>query len=170
MDTIALLRMQMAEAHKLLEDTVGDLTPEQLHYMPAGRALPVGVAYAHVIFSEDIMVQDLKGEPPLFGAGVQTGASEPMPNFMAGMWDDYPAWTQRVRFNLADLKAYAQRVYAATDAYLATLRPEDLDRQLSVTGMSLAFSITRGLIAHVDNLTGEISAAKGLQGLQGYPF
>jgi len=57
MDAISLLRTQMREAHNLLESTLGDITPEQLHFLPPGRALPVGAAYAHVIFSEDIMAQ-----------------------------------------------------------------------------------------------------------------
>jgi hypothetical protein len=169
MDAVSLLRMEMHEAHDLLESTLGDATPEQLHYLPQGRALPVGAAYAHVIFSEDIMVQVLKGEAPLFETGTPTGASEPMPNFMKG-WEDYADWTKRVRFDLGQLRAYAEKVYANTDAYLATLAEADLDKPDSFTQKSLGYFLSRGLIGHIDNLTGEISAAKGLQGLQGYPF
>ena len=106
MDVISLLRMQMSEAHNLLEVTVGEVTEEQVHYLPEGRALPVGAAFAHVIFSEDIMIQTLKGQEPLFETGTATGASEPMPNFMKG-WEDYAGWTQRVRFDLAELRGYA---------------------------------------------------------------
>lgn len=170
MDAVSLLRMQMAEAHKLLESTLGEVTADQLHYLPEGRALPIGAAYAHVIFSEDILVQALKGEKPLFEDGVRTGASEPMPNFMAGVWTDYAAWTLSVRFDLQELKAYAQRVYENTDAYLASLSEADLDKPDGLFKQSVGFLISRALIGHVDNLTGEISAAKGFQGLQGYPF
>jgi hypothetical protein len=169
MDAVSLLRMQMQDAHALLESTLGDVTAEQLHYLPAGRALPVGAAYAHVIFSEDILTQQLKGAQPLFETGTPTGASEPMPNFMKG-WEDYAAWTKRVRFDLPQLRAYAQKVYANTDAYLGTLSEADLDKPDSFTDKSLGYFISRALIGHIDNLTGEISAAKGLQGLQGYPF
>jgi hypothetical protein len=169
MDAVSLLRMQMQEAHNLLESTLGDITPEQLHYLPPGRALPVGAAYAHVIFSEDIMVQVLKGEEPLFETGTLTGANEPMPNFMKG-WEDYAAWTKRARFDLAQLRAYAQKVYANTDTYLGTLSESDLDKPDNIMQKSLGYMISRALIGHIDNLAGEISAAKGLQGLQGYPF
>jgi hypothetical protein len=150
---------------------MGELTPDQLHYGPPGRALPAGAAYAHVIFSEDIMVQSWKGERPLFESGVETGASEPHPNFMAEGtdWGQYPAWTQRVRFELPLLKAYAQQVYANTDYWLASLTDADLDRVDEYTQKSMAFLISRGLVGHCDNLAGEISAVKGLQGLQGYP-
>lgn len=170
MDAVSLLRMQMREAHNLLEATLGDATVEQLHYMPEGRALPIGAAYAHVIFSEDILVQTLKGEKPLCENGAPTGASDPMPNFMAGDWINYAGWTKTVRFDLTALKSYAQRVYANTDAYLAALSEADLDQPESIFQQSLGYLISRALIGHVDNLTGEISAAKGFQGLQGYPF
>lgn len=170
MNSVELLRMQLEESHKLLESTLGDATPEQLHFAPEGRALPVGAAYAHVIFSEDILVQSIKGEKPLFESGVRTGASEPMPNFMTGDWAGYATWTQAVRFDLADLRAYGQRVYANSDAYLATLSEADLDKPDPVFKQTVGYMISRALIAHVDNLTGEISAIKGVQGLQGYPF
>ena len=170
MDAIELLRMQMREAHELLESTMGDVTPEQLHYLPEGRALPIGAAYAHVIFSEDIMVQGWKGEAPLFESGIPTGATPRMPNFMVEDWGGYAAWTKSARFDLAQMRAYAERVYANTDAYLARLTPADLDKVDEFAQKSAAFLISRGLIAHADNLAGEISAAKGLQGLQGYPF
>jgi hypothetical protein len=170
MDAISLLRMQLREAHDLLESTVGDVTSEQLHYLPAGRALPVGAAYAHVIFSEDIMVQGWKGEPPLYESGILTGANPRHPNFMTEDWGGYAGWTQSARFDLAQLRAYAQQVYANTDAYLAGLSEAGLDKVDEFTQKTVAFLISRGVIAHADNLAGEISAAKGLQGLQGYPF
>ncbi len=171
MDAVSLLRQQLKDAHELLEATLGELTPNQLHYGPPGRALPIGAAYAHVIFSEDIMVQSaLKGGKPLFESGVETGASELMPNFLTGDWGGYADWTKRARFDLGQLRAYAQQVYAASDAYLASLNEADLDREVPFLKSSLAHLVSRAIIGHADNLTGEISAAKGLQGLQGYPF
>jgi hypothetical protein len=162
--------MQLDEAHKLMEATLGDATREQLHYAPSGRALPVGAAYAHVIYSEDILVQQAKGEKPLFESGVATGASEHHPNFLHEDWNQYADWTRRVRFDLPQLRTYAQQVYANSDAWLATLTEADLDKPDEFLHQSLAHLITRALIAHVDNLTGEISAIKGVQGMQGYPF
>ena len=170
MDAISLLRMQLREAHALLEATLGELTTEQVHYLPAGRALPVGAAYAHVIFSEDIMVRGWMGEPPLYESGIPTGAQPRHPNFMTEDWSGYAAWTQSARFDLAQLRAYAQQVYANSDAYLASLSETDLDKVDEFAKQTLAYLISRGVIAHADNLAGEISAAKGLQGLQGYPF
>ncbi len=170
MDAITLIREDLKAAHELMESTLGDITPEQLHYLPVGRAIPIGAAYAHTVFAEDLLVHGLKGEKALLESGINTGASEPMPNFMAGDWAGYADWTKRVRFDLPALRAYARQVYEASDAYLASLTEADLDREVEFFKSSLGYMIARGLIAHADNLTGEISAAKGLQGLQGYPF
>jgi hypothetical protein len=170
MDAVYLLRQMVTGAHELLESTVGDLTPEQLHYDPPGRALPIGAAYAHVLFSEDLLVQSgIKGEQPLYESGVATGASEPMPNFLAGEWDNYAEWTRRARFDLAALREYARQVYANTENYINTLTEEDLNREVPNWG-TIARVLSRTVAAHADNLAGEISAVKGLQGLQGYPF
>ena len=169
MNAIELLRMQLESAHDYLEATVGEMSPEQLHYAPPGRMLPAGAAYAHVVFSEDIMIQTLKGEKPLFENGAATGANEPHPNFMTEDWGAYPEWTKRARFDLGQLRAYAKQVYVSTDAYLATLTEEDLDKPNMFSEKSQAWSISRAIIGHVSNLAGEISAAKGAQGLQGYP-
>lgn len=170
MDAVYLLRQMVTQAHELLESTVGDVTPEQAHYAPPGRALPIGAAYAHVLFSEDLLVQAaLRDQPPLYQSGVATGASEPMPNFLAGEWDGYADWTRRARFELPQLREYGRRVYAATEDYINTLTEEDLNREVEGWG-TVAHLITRAVAAHADNLAGEISAVKGLQGLQGYPF
>jgi hypothetical protein len=176
MDLVSYLREQLRAAHDFLEVTVGDVTSEQLHFGPEGHALPVGAAYAHVIYSEDMLVQGmLKRSAPIF-AGLKggMGTSEPMPGFDADTWAGYEAWTRRVKIDLPSLREYAQKVYAASDAWLATLTDADLDAPVDLTAFGLgeqtmAWFIGRIIIAHVDNLTGEISAAKGLQGLKGYP-
>jgi len=177
MDAVTLMREQLRAAHGLLEETLGDPTPEQLHYIPQGHALPVGAAYAHVIVSEDILVNGMlrKQQPLCATPGAVTGLSEPMPAFSAEAWPGYKDWTHRVRVEVPALRRYAEEVYAASDAYLASLSAEDLDGHvdLSSFGMGspqLASFLSRTVVAHVDNLTGEISAAKGLQGLKGYPF
>jgi hypothetical protein len=177
MDARSLLREQLQAAHGLLEDTLGNPTPEELHYIPQGHALPVGAAYAHVVVSEDILVQGMLkgGKPILAGSNSPVGVSEPMPDFSPETWAGYEDWTHRVQIDLPALRSYAQLVYAASDAYLASLSDSDLDGTIDLSGFgmgtpNLAWFISRAVIAHADNLTGEISAAKGLQGLKGYPF
>ena len=62
-----------------------------------------------------------------------------------------------------------------TDEYLAALTPEDLDTPVDLSGVgggqsTLGNVLGRRIVGHVDNIAGEISCLKGLQGLRGYPF
>ena len=77
-----------------------------------------------------------------------------------------------VRLDLPAARAYAQAVYAATDAYLAGLTAEDLDRDVDLFGMSQSLGAALGnfVIGHCHDMMGEISCLKGLQGVRGYPF
>lgn len=66
-------------------------------------------------------------------------------------------------------------VAAATDDYIASLSEDDLERILDLTSNGLgrqtvAWAIQALLIAHLNNMAGEISVLKGLQGAKGYPF
>ncbi|MBI4220722.1 MAG: DinB family protein [Chloroflexi bacterium] len=176
MDAAALVRSQAKEAHGFLEATMADVTPPVASYIPPGKANSVGVCYAHVVAAEDMVINGmLKGGAPLFASSWsgKTGVNEPMPLPGPG-WVDYFPWTRRVKVNLPQLKDYSKAVFAATDAYLATLKSADLDREMDLSGAGLgkrdlAFVLTRLVIGHVDNFTGEISAIKGVQGLKGYP-
>jgi hypothetical protein len=119
----------------------------------------------------------LKGGVPLFAttrAG-KTGFSEPMP--MPGpYWQEYTQWTRRVQVNLpAKQEGYTQAVYAATNAYLSSLAPEDLDQVADLSNIGIgkvtrAWVFSRLVVGHADNICGEISCLKGLQGVQGYPI
>jgi hypothetical protein len=73
------------------------------------------------------------------------------------------------------LNEYAQAVYVATDEYLAGLEESDLERIIDLTEQNygkwtLAAYILNFVLAHVRDIMGEISALKGVYGLQGYPF
>ena len=61
------------------------------------------------------------------------------------------------------------------DQYLAQLSEPDLDRmlELSSAGLgtrSVSWIINALIASHLNNMAGEISALKGVQGLKGYPF
>ncbi len=112
----------------------------------------------------------LQGKKPLFmttWAG-KTGVSEP--TFHQSL-----EWTRTVKIDLAQLRKYAQAVYTAVDAYIGSLTEQDLDREIDLTDSGLGkhtlnWALHAIVIGHTHNMSGEISAAKGLQGAQGYPF
>ncbi len=176
----AWLRGQVQSAHWILEATMEDVNAEMAHWVPPGIALPIGAAYAHFVTAEDLVVNALfRGGVPLFAGSHadKTGLSElpPSPASAKDWAGEFAGWCRRVRIDLPVLRAYAQSVYAATDAYLSDLPDRELDRamDLSAAGMgtqSIGFVVNNALIGHAFCHCGEVSALKGMQGKKGYPF
>ncbi len=170
MDIISYLREDMRWTHEWLEATMQDVTQEQLDWHPPGIANPLGATYAHALTGEDgAMNQLLRGDQPLFEGEWKgkTGISDPRAS------SEFE-WAREVKIDLKAAREYAKAVYSATDQYLASLEPADLDRKLdlSESGMgekSVAFVFSSFISSHTSNLTGEISTLKGLQGARGYP-
>ena len=177
MDTVTFIREQLGAAHGFLESTLGEIAADHAHWPPPGTANPVGATYAHVVVAEDTIIHGLlQQRAPLAQStwAGRTGLSEPMPA-PGGNWEDYGPWARRVQIDLASLRAYAQAVYAASDAYLAGLAPAALDTPLDLTALglgptTLGWVLGRLVLGHADNITGELAALKGIQGLRGYPF
>ena len=172
MNAVNLLKLQFKNAHETLESTMQDVAPEVAGVRELGKALPVGAAYAHAVCSEDILLSKfvVHKDTIMKDAG-SIGLSEAMPGF--DQWDKHAMWAQNVVVDLEKFKNYAKEVYAATDSYLNTLKDEDLDLEIDMGQFGtykLGFVLSSMFLLHIANLTGEISAAKGLQGLKGYPF
>ena len=172
MDANSLLRDQVRQAHLFLEGTLDDVTPEQAHWQPEGKANSLGSTYAHMVTGEDGFIHAfLKGGAPLFAtswAGKE-GLSEPPPPDR-----EWEQWGHRLQVDLPALRQYAQAVYAATDEYLASLSEADLTRPLDLSDVglgqqTLAWVISNGITGHVMSHWGEIACLKGLQGGRGFP-
>jgi hypothetical protein len=175
---ISHIRAQMKSAHWLLEETISDVSDEMGRFALPGKALPIGAAYVHYVTGEDWTVHSLfKGAAPLMAgpwAG-RTGVSEPPP----GPGDDYAArleaWSRRVRVDLPAFRTYAEAIYEATDAFLATLTDAELSREVDLSAMGMGkqtvgFILDNAMLGHAHCHCGEISAMKGIQGKKGYPF
>ncbi len=169
---ISFLRGQFELSHGILEGTMDDVSAEQAHWAPPGQALPLAAHYAHIIASEDGIINGmLKGAPPLAAttcAG-KTGLSEMPPQGF-----DWVQWARRVKVNLPELREYARVVYQNTDAYLATLSDDDLARPLDLSALGVGEKTVGWMlsiqVANADHHCGEISCLKGLQGAKGYPM
>jgi hypothetical protein len=171
MNAIASLREGLKWSNELLEMCMADVAPEQLHWLMPGTAHPIGATYAHGVIAEDTIVHNLlQGKQPLFmttWAG-KTGVSEPS-------FHQTLKWAQSVNIDLPQVRKYAQAVYTAVDAYIGSLTEKDLDREIDLTDSGLGkhtlnWALHAIVIGHTNNMSGEISAAKGAQGAQGYPF
>jgi hypothetical protein len=172
MDTAAFLRDRLRDAHLFLAVVMHDVTPEQAHWIPPGVANPIGAIYAHVLLTEDRMMnEDVRRTPPLLASAFadKLGVSEPPPP-VGVSWD---GWSRRVRIDLPTLANYGQAVYAVSDEYLATLSAADMERTLDLpraAGQTFGWIIVNIFISHVTSHAGEISCLKGLQGARGIPF
>jgi hypothetical protein len=171
MDTLSYIRDSLKWGHEIIAMVVADLTPEMAHDCPPGLANPIGATYAHAVAGEDGVVNGLlRGQSPLYAttwAG-RTGISDPQ-------FQQSTEWARSVQVDAAQLAEYFQAVAADTDAWLGSLTEADLDRELDLTSQglgkrTLGWCLHALVIGHLHNMAGEISALKGTQGAQGYPF
>lgn len=179
-NVVSFYRGQLSGAHQVLEGTMADVTPTQAHWTPPGVANPVGANYAHVVLTEDAIVNNtLRGAAPLFASSWagKVGISEPppQPNPAAPGLPSWSDWGRRVKIDMGAIREYAQAVYTASDEYLASLSDDELDRPVDLSllglGESTVGQILGGvLLGNVQWHCGEISCLKGLQGAKGYPF
>jgi hypothetical protein len=157
-------------AHELLEMVTADITPEQAHWQPPGIANPLGAIYAHAVLAEDAVVNAmLKGSAPLFSSewAGKTGIANPQ--FQLDL-----EWARNLELDLPAFREYAQAVYATTIDYVSSLSATDLSGEIDMTSMglgqrSLSWCLNALVISHLNNMIGEISCLKGLQGAKGYP-
>lgn len=173
---LQLLKDELKNAREGFQGTVGDITEEHLHKDPGGKAFPIGATYAHLVFSEDVIVHGmLQGKAPLYETTFKdkTGASSPMPPMDANWSTANEEWSKTVKVDLTQLGEYAQAVFAATDEYINSLKDEDLEKEIDLGDWgkkSMAEMLYGFIIGHTYALTGELSALKGIQGAKGYPF
>ncbi|MBI5289180.1 MAG: DinB family protein [Chloroflexi bacterium] len=176
MDTIEFLREQLGQARGFLEGTMGEIDDKRAHAAMPGVLNPIAATYAHLATGEDGFVQGLiRGQGPLFAtswAG-RTGLSERPPERQpdGGDWHD---WAARVRVDLGELRSYAAAVGEATDAFVGSLTPGDLDRAVDLSPFgfgerTLGWVLGAGVLGHVLSHWGEICALNGAHGGRGFP-
>ena len=176
---LRLIKEHLAASREYFQGTVADISEEYLHKRLGGTSLPVGATYAHLIFSEDIIVQGmLKGKAPLSQTiwKDKTGADKQMPDPTKSDWSEaHSKWANSVKINLPQLRKYAQAVFSATDEYINSLTDEDLAEEMDLSAVHLGkktvgWAISSLVVGHIDNITGELAALKGVHGAKGYPF
>ena len=171
MNGVELLQNHLGSAHWVFANTAADVDEAIAHKGPFGSAGTVGSRMAHLVYDEDLLVQGmLQGKAPLANSTFagKTGISDPQMN-------NSEEWAKTVRLNLAEFREYQKAVFAASEAYAASLHDGDLDRELDMSEMgmgkqSLGWAFGMLVIGHANSLAGEISALKGMQGAKGYPF
>lgn len=174
--SLQLIKEEIKNAREVFEGTIANLTPELAHKDPGGKAMTIAGAYAHLIFSEDYIIHGMLQEvEPLFKTEFadKTGASALMPNMNNENFpEQHEEWYKNIKLELDKFKAYSQAVFKDTDKYIDTLKNEDLDKEINLgwANKTVAYLLFAYIAAHMNNLTGEISALKGVLGAKGYAF
>lgn len=160
-------------AHRyVLEGTVEGVDDELGNRRAGGNSNSIGSTYAHLVLSEDQIVNAmLKGSKPLSDgdwAG-RTGVDKPMP------WSSTEAlaeWYQTARVDMSACRQYGEAVHASATDYITNATEDALAREVEMFGtkMSAATAFEVFVIGHANSIGGEISALKGVAGLKGYPF
>ncbi len=169
MDTQTYIQQQMANVRRHIDAVVKDTTDEQFNWLPPGTINPISAILVHVLAGEDYFIQAvLQGNPRCWeaeGWGRKIGILTP-PEPGRG-WDEF----KTIKISVAPVLAYEQSIRLATDAYLADLTIEGLNRQVNFAGNVLpAAEVLMTLVVHIASHAGEIAAVKGMQGIKGLPF
>jgi hypothetical protein len=171
MDTLTLLREGIQWGHELVDQVMADVTPEQAHMPVAGTAHPIAAIYAHALLAEDGVVNGmLRGSAPLFASSWADTCGVPAPSMTLSQ-----EWSRGLRVDLEALRRYGRAVSEATNSYLDSLPPGGLDEVRDLSGVGLGQQTVAWMLnvlveGHLNNMAGELSCLKGMQGLRGYPF
>jgi len=173
MDTGELVRYSLENALTILGQVAADLTQEQADWIPPGIVNPIGALYWHTISGMDeVVFQWCRGQEPLYrkDGWLEKVLRVPVPE--PGPGGDYLAYMRAIRVDLEALDQYTRAVAQATQGWLSTLTPEDLERKMQtpIGELTVAQMLETFVIWHVNAHCGEISALKGCQGARGYPF
>ncbi len=171
MNTLELLQFSLGNAFRILDQVAADVTQEQADWQPPGTALSIGALYWHIFSSTDSMVHQwcLDQAPLSQSAGWE---EKVLLSSVPEGEEDHAARMRAARIDLPVMREYAQAVTAATQGWLASLAPEDLERKMEtpVGELNLGQLVATFFLWHIDAHCGEISALKGCQGARGYPF
>jgi len=166
MDARNTLRQQMQTLHGIMEAAIGDCPSDAVaRELPGSTVNSIGAIYAHTVFSEDGLLNGLiRGEKPLYYAGGwadRVGLDMPQGGLE-------PDWAPSLDMGL--FREYAQAVYQATERFLTDASDADLARIVDAgfaPPMPVQSFFANILAWHVATHQGEISALKGVQGLNG---
>jgi uncharacterized damage-inducible protein DinB len=167
-DNKELLQHQFGISQFMCGGAFQDITDEQLNWTPPGTANSIGATLLHMYGGEDTIVQGwLRHQPTIWeseGWSGRVGLAE-YPARGQG-WDE----VAQVKLSVATVLAYAQTVRAATEAYLASLSAEDLDRIVPAFGREVPVAdVLSTVVVHSSLHTGEVAVLKGIQGARGLP-
>jgi DinB superfamily len=166
MDIFEYIKRQMAGVRRMVDMTMKDMTPELFNWATPGTANTISATFIHFMSVEDNFIQAvIQGKPRVWDSGgwsEKTGVQK-TPS-IGENWDEF----KHRQVAIQPLLDYKTAVWAATDAYLATLTEEELDRKVKFAGgeRTVADMLLMSMSQSLSH-NGEIAALKGVQGAKG---
>ena len=171
MTTIAeFLREALRAQHRAMDDAVRELTPDQLHFVPAGtKANHIGFTLWHYVRTEDNIIQFvLQGRKPtvwIEGGHFERFGLDRIAQGTGMSTEDANALRLPA---VADWMQYQQAVWQATDAYLGSLDEAALEQTVTVKplpDMPVRQALGNMVLTHGHGHLGEMCVLRVLQGL-----
>ncbi len=167
----AILRSSLTSMHSLLDKAVEGMTAEQLNFRPSEGGVSGFFSLWHYVRTEDNIINFVTQRKPTvwLDGGYNDMFGLPRNSQGTGMTTEE---ANAVRISDVDAwHGYQQKVWVATDHYLAGMSPEDFDtRRVTIKPlgeMSLWNGIYGICLSHGYRHVGEIEYVRGVQGLGG---
>jgi hypothetical protein len=157
LDVPAFLRAQVREVHQQLE-TYLSTWADALAPGSSTRGSPVPALYLHGATVEDVAIHTLLLRASTLFSSAWAGA---------GMARYAPV-------DIEPIRAYAHEVYAATDAYLASLTLDAASRRVDLSRLNLgqpsvAWVVSHFVVLELAHLSGELMSAAHMPGASEHP-
>ena len=170
MTTLELITIELTRLHKALDASLGGLTPEQLHQVPAGHASANTIAWGlwHYARTEDNVVRYiLQNRRPIVWAEGGYAEKLGLPPVAQGTgMTTQEAQALRIK-DLGLFREYVAKVWASTDDYLAKVDPAALDASVTIKPlgeMPAIRALMQVCVTHGFTHAGEIELARTLVG------
>jgi hypothetical protein len=169
MSVIEYIQSEISGMRHMVEMTMKDMTAELFNWAPPGTANTISATFLHFTNVEDNFIHKvIQGKPSVWENAdwsKKTGVQKP-PS-IGEDWSEF----KHMRVDLQPLLDYQKAVWAATDAFMAQLKAEDLERKVKFANGERTIAQML-LLSSSQSLShcGEIAALKGVQGVKGLPI
>jgi hypothetical protein len=168
MNVIEYIKREMSGVRHAIDGTMKDMTSELFNWAPPGTANSISATFIHLINVEDNIIQKIiRGKPSVWESrswSEKTGVDKP-----PSIGEDWSEFKHR-QIAIQPLLDYKAVVWAATDEFLTTLKPEELDRMVHFAGRERTVAeVLLMSTSQSHSHSGEIATLKGIQGVKGLP-
>lgn len=173
MTAVEFIGTELKRLHRMLDASMADLTPDELHAVPGGHPKANTIAWGlwHYVRTEDNVVRFVlqNRRPSVWQEGGYAEKLGLPPVAQGTGMPTAEAHALRIK-DLALFRDYMQRVWASTEQFIATTDPVALDAAVTVKPlgeMPAVRALGQVCLSHGMTHAGEIELARTLLGKGG---